>query len=232
MNANELRRIAMAGCWREQSQRGGRPRARSQIRVRIQRSSSNKISRNRSKSNARGSNRFAALWADFVTTKTKPSTSRWWIVSTMQCVPSSALITRWDSSSTGTCATLKPYLNGSRYRRHRQHHIFLIGLIDKRIDGGPLFGFFFSCNWLVLGLRWFDSKVWKWTQDNDFIWESYRPVLPSFIHCFKSVFSVHNETGNIWTHMLGCIAFIAIGYSVIFDCEQLHFIWMNEIISN
>ena len=50
-------------------------------------------------------------------------------------------------------------------------------------------------------------------QDNDFIHDSYRPVFPSFIECFKSVFSVHNETGNIWTHMLGAIAFITIGFT-------------------
>jgi adiponectin receptor len=43
----------------------------------------------------------------------------------------------------------------------------------------------------------------KWLQDNDFIWQGYRPPLPSFWDCIKSIFSIHTETGNIWTHMLG-----------------------------
>ncbi|XP_046447047.1 adiponectin receptor protein-like [Daphnia pulex] len=51
----------------------------------------------------------------------------------------------------------------------------------------------------------------KWLQDNDFIWQGYRPPLPSFWDCIKSIFSIHTETGNIWTHMLGCIAFLGVG---------------------
>lgn len=43
----------------------------------------------------------------------------------------------------------------------------------------------------------------RWLQDNDFIWQGYRPPLPSFWDCIKSIFSIHTETGNIWTHMLG-----------------------------
>lgn len=50
----------------------------------------------------------------------------------------------------------------------------------------------------------------RWLQDNDFIWQGYRPPLPSFWDCIKSIFSIHTETGNIWTHMLGCIAFVGV----------------------
>lgn len=28
--------------------------------------------------------------------------------------------------------------------------------------------------------------------------------------CFKSIFRIHTETGNIWSHMLGCVAFIGV----------------------
>lgn len=45
-------------------------------------------------------------------------------------------------------------------------------------------------------------------QDNDFLQRGHRPPLPSFRACFKSIFRIHTETGNIWTHMLGCVAFI------------------------
>lgn len=69
----------------------------------------------------------------------------------------------------------------------------------------------------------FAKKVWmaswkvthfyslpEWLQDNDFLHTGHRPPLPSFAACFKSIFRVHTETGNIWTHMIGCAAFIGI----------------------
>ncbi|CAG9538673.1 unnamed protein product [Cercopithifilaria johnstoni] len=48
----------------------------------------------------------------------------------------------------------------------------------------------------------------EWLQDNEYLRTGHRPPLPSFGSCFKSIFSLHTETGNIWTHMYGCVAFI------------------------
>ena len=28
--------------------------------------------------------------------------------------------------------------------------------------------------------------------------------------CFKSIFRIHTETGNIWTHLLGVVAFLGL----------------------
>ena len=39
-----------------------------------------------------------------------------------------------------------------------------------------------------------------WLQDNVFIEKYYRPQM-SFTDCFYSIFELHNETGNIWTHL-------------------------------
>lgn len=50
----------------------------------------------------------------------------------------------------------------------------------------------------------------QWLQDNDYLHTGHRPPLYTFKECFKSIFRVHTETGNIWTHLLGCIAFIGI----------------------
>lgn len=47
----------------------------------------------------------------------------------------------------------------------------------------------------------------QWLQDNDFLHKGHRPPLPSFSACFRSIFRIHTETGNIWTHLLGCLAF-------------------------
>lgn len=43
----------------------------------------------------------------------------------------------------------------------------------------------------------------QWMRDNDFLLKGHRPQLNSFCACFKSIFSIHTETGNIWTHLLG-----------------------------
>jgi len=43
----------------------------------------------------------------------------------------------------------------------------------------------------------------KWLRDNEFLTKGHRPQLHSFYACFKSIFRVHTETGNIWTHLLG-----------------------------
>ncbi|EFO22180.1 adiponectin receptor 1b [Loa loa] len=51
----------------------------------------------------------------------------------------------------------------------------------------------------------------EWLQDNEYLRTGHRPPLPSFGSCFKSIFSLHTETGNIWTHLYGCVAFIGAG---------------------
>ena len=43
----------------------------------------------------------------------------------------------------------------------------------------------------------------SWLRDNDFLVKGHRPPLNSFTACFKSIFRIHTETGNIWTHLLG-----------------------------
>ncbi|XP_052072529.1 adiponectin receptor protein-like [Mytilus californianus] len=52
-----------------------------------------------------------------------------------------------------------------------------------------------------------------WLQDNDFLHKGHRVPTNSFRECFKSIFRIHTETGNIWSHLLGMIAFMGIaGY--------------------
>ncbi|VDK48253.1 unnamed protein product [Anisakis simplex] len=46
-----------------------------------------------------------------------------------------------------------------------------------------------------------------WLQDNEYLRHGHRPPLPSFAECFRSILSLHTETGNIWTHLIGCVAF-------------------------
>ncbi|CAG2103473.1 unnamed protein product [Medioppia subpectinata] len=66
----------------------------------------------------------------------------------------------------------------------------------------------------------------KWLQDNDFLHKGHRPPLPSFRQCFKSVFRLHTETGNIWTHGLGAALFVLLfAYSMVtFDYRERSFV--------
>ncbi|CAH8522415.1 unnamed protein product [Heterobilharzia americana] len=52
-----------------------------------------------------------------------------------------------------------------------------------------------------------------WLKDNDFLLRGHRPQLPSFRECFRSMFRVHTETGNIWTHLIGFICFLILSIS-------------------
>ncbi|WKY03312.1 hypothetical protein Q1695_004785 [Nippostrongylus brasiliensis] len=52
----------------------------------------------------------------------------------------------------------------------------------------------------------------EWLQDNEYLRTGHRPPLPSFSSCFKSIFALHTETGNIWTHMYGMSSFDKIFY--------------------
>jgi adiponectin receptor len=63
-----------------------------------------------------------------------------------------------------------------------------------------------AAGWMVVH----HNHLPKWLRDNDFLVKGHRPPMNSYWKCFKSIFRVHTETGNIWTHLLGSIAFTAI----------------------
>lgn len=50
-----------------------------------------------------------------------------------------------------------------------------------------------------------------WLKDNDYLLHGHRPPMPSFRACFKSIFRIHTETGNIWAHLLGFVLFLFLG---------------------
>ena len=50
----------------------------------------------------------------------------------------------------------------------------------------------------------------EWLRGNPFLSHYHRPPMPSFGSCFKSIFKIHTETGNIWTHLIGFVAFVCI----------------------
>jgi len=61
-----------------------------------------------------------------------------------------------------------------------------------------------------------DGKLFKfvdlpeWMKDNEYITDMHRPQITSLKSCLRSVFSIHSETGNIWTHLIGALVFLGL----------------------
>lgn len=56
-------------------------------------------------------------------------------------------------------------------------------------------------------LLWDDLPAWR--RDNAFIRSGYRQIRASYSHSFQSLFYLHNESVNIWSHLLGALAAVA-----------------------
>uniref|UniRef100_A0A1I8FWE0 HlyIII-domain-containing protein n=1 Tax=Macrostomum lignano TaxID=282301 RepID=A0A1I8FWE0_9PLAT len=62
-------------------------------------------------------------------------------------------------------------------------------------------------------------KLPKWLQDNEYIIDWHRPQLRSVAACLMSVFRVHSETGNIWTHLIGFLVILWLAFRDLTDLE-------------
>lgn len=56
-------------------------------------------------------------------------------------------------------------------------------------------------------LLWDDLPHWR--RDNAYIQSGYRPSQASYLHSFLSLGYLHNESVNIWSHLLGSVAALA-----------------------
>ena len=54
------------------------------------------------------------------------------------------------------------------------------------------------------------EKLPDWLQDNEYLTHDHRPPMNSFLGCFLSMFRMHTETWNIWTHFLGFLFFLVL----------------------
>ncbi|OTB08716.1 hypothetical protein M426DRAFT_51747 [Hypoxylon sp. CI-4A] len=61
----------------------------------------------------------------------------------------------------------------------------------------------------ALLMAWDDLPTWR--RDNHYIETGYRPDSNSYRRSLASLFYVHNESVNIWTHLLGALFFPTIG---------------------
>lgn len=56
-------------------------------------------------------------------------------------------------------------------------------------------------------ISWDDLPSWR--RDNAFIHGSYRRTTPSYLHAAKSLLYLHNESVNIWSHLIGSALFLS-----------------------
>lgn len=61
----------------------------------------------------------------------------------------------------------------------------------------------------------------EWRRDNAFIVSGYRRTSNSYRGCFSSLFYLHNESVNIWTHLLGSVLFTTLGATAFYFYERL-----------
>ncbi|KAK1962084.1 hemolysin III family channel protein [Colletotrichum sublineola] len=61
----------------------------------------------------------------------------------------------------------------------------------------------------ALLILWDDLPAWR--RDNAFILTGYRPDSNSYLGSLRSLGYLHNESVNIWSHLLGAVAFLVAG---------------------
>ncbi|CAF4416629.1 unnamed protein product, partial [Didymodactylos carnosus] len=67
------------------------------------------------------------------------------------------------------------------------------------------------------------SHLPHWLLDNEFLISGHRPPMPSVKQCFASIFHLHTETVNIWTHLLGTLFFICMAaYFITRPTSEVH----------
>ena len=63
------------------------------------------------------------------------------------------------------------------------------------------------------------EKLPAFLRDNNYLHFGHRPELGNFAACFRSIFRIHTETGNIWTHLIGFIAMVIV--TIVFYVKPL-----------
>jgi len=56
------------------------------------------------------------------------------------------------------------------------------------------------------------NELPEFLKDNEYLLKWHRPQLNSFFKCLTSMFEVHTETINIWSHLLGAVYFVILTF--------------------
>ncbi|TID22807.1 HlyIII-domain-containing protein [Venturia nashicola] len=60
-------------------------------------------------------------------------------------------------------------------------------------------------------------EIEHWQHDNEYLLAHYRRVSNSYLKSLKSLFYLHNQTGNIYSHLIGVLLFISWAHSTFND---------------
>ncbi|KAF6524746.1 hypothetical protein HZS61_010541 [Fusarium oxysporum f. sp. conglutinans] len=78
-------------------------------------------------------------------------------------------------------------------------------------------------------LLWDDLPAWR--RDNAFIHSGYCRIRPSYLHSLRSLFNLHNESVNIWSHLLGAIVAVACSLNLYYVIRPRHdFATLSDVL--
>mgnify|MGYP002389972389 CR=1 FL=1 len=69
----------------------------------------------------------------------------------------------------------------------------------------------------------------EWLGDNHFLLQKHRPPANSVRECLLSIASIHSETVNIWTHLIGALC-VLLTY-IIFFLDNYSHMDISDMIS-
>ncbi|XP_075243032.1 adiponectin receptor protein-like isoform X2 [Convolutriloba macropyga] len=70
----------------------------------------------------------------------------------------------------------------------------------------------------------------EWLKDNDFLHQNHRPPIPCIATCFRSVFAIHSETVNIWTHLIGSLILVGITFWFFVRPSNVPYTWQKILV--
>jgi adiponectin receptor len=76
--------------------------------------------------------------------------------------------------------------------------------------------------------RWEEAR--EYNRDNEYIKTGYRVNFNKVKHIFQSLFIFHNESINIWSHLLGAVLFVIfVGYIIVWISPSFYFSSLDYI---
>ena len=60
-----------------------------------------------------------------------------------------------------------------------------------------------------------DPNLEEYVKDNPYLRTGFRICFHSYYDCVRSLFMIHNETMNVWSHLIGCLIFVCIAFYVL-----------------
>ena len=120
----------------------------------------------------------------------------------MESLKNSSTITRKRDSVTSSKST--------RDETESYSNVSDVGLINDLMKTLPQIEKIVDWAWKVVPY----NALPHWLKDNDYLLFHHRPPMYSVRGCVKSIFRMHTQTWNIWTHLIGFVFFVFLTFSV------------------